>query len=92
MHHVSSYTIELFGVPRLLANKSGVNVHGETLAEIAAALLAAAPVLGGRVLDPHTGWPLDGYVLVVDAAFTRDPLHPISAESTIFLVASAAGG
>ncbi len=84
--------VELFGVPRLVAGARAVDAAGLTLADLAADLLRRQPSLAGRVLDPRTGWPLDGYSFVVDEQFTRDRTHPLRPESSVLLVASAAGG
>jgi molybdopterin converting factor small subunit len=84
--------VELFGVPRLVAGARAIDAAGSTLAELAADLLHRQPTLAARVLDPHTGWPLDGYSFVVDEQFTRDRTHPLRPESSVLLVASAAGG
>ena len=67
-------------------------VAGATLADLARALAERCPALRGRVLDPASGWPLDGYTFAVDERFTRDRSRPIGAASTVLLVASAAGG
>jgi hypothetical protein len=93
-HHALTPTIpvELFGVPRLVAGARAVDAAGWTLADLAADLLHRRPALAGRVLDPHTGWPLDGYSFVVDEQFTRDRTYPLDHESAVLLVASAAGG
>jgi hypothetical protein len=85
-------TVELFGVPRLLLGQGHVAVTGETLAEVARMLLAAAPALAGPVLDPATGWPNAGYTFVIDERFTRDPATPVTAASSVLLVSSVAGG
>jgi len=84
--------VELFGVPRLVAGARAIDAAGLTLADLAADLLRRQPTLAGRVLDPHTGWPLDGYSFVVDETFTRDRMHPLRPKSSVLLVASAAGG
>jgi hypothetical protein len=62
------------------------------LGELAADLVRRQPVLAGRVLDADTGWPLDGYSFVVDERFTRDRALTLRPDSTVLLVASAAGG
>ena len=84
--------VELFGVPRLLAGERTLLASGETLGELAADLAKRHPILAGRVLDPESGWPLDGYSFVVAERFTRDPSHPLREGTTVLLVASAAGG
>ena len=92
-HHPSpSVTVELFGVPRLLAGARSVAAAGATLAGLAADLVQRSPALAGRVLDAGTGWPLDGYSFVVDEQFTRDPDLPLQSGTSVLLVASAAGG
>jgi len=89
---IVTLTVELFGVPRLLAGSRAVTASGRTLAELAADLVRRQPVFAGRVLDAGTGWPLDGYSLVVDERFTRERELPLRPETTVMLVASAAGG
>jgi molybdopterin converting factor small subunit len=89
---VPHLTIELFGVPRLLAGRRTAAAAGNTLGELAADLVVRCPPLAGRVLDAASGWPLDGYCFVVDDRFTRDRDCPLHAGSTVLLVASAAGG
>jgi molybdopterin converting factor small subunit len=92
-HHSSpSVTVELFGVPRLLAGARSVSAAGVTLADLAADLVQRNPELAGRVLDTHTGWPLDGYCFVVDEQFTRDRSLTLAVGTSVLLVASAAGG
>jgi hypothetical protein len=84
--------VELFGVPRLLAGARTVTASGATLGELAADLARRCPELAGTALDAATGWPLDGYSFVVDERFTRDPALRLGPETTVILVASAAGG
>lgn len=89
-----THRIELFGVPRLLVGQRIVSVtaSGATLADLAFDLLQSWPALGGQVLDPATGWPLDGYSFVVEERFTNDRRVLIRPEMSVLLVASAAGG
>src|SRR5262245_20505325 len=82
--------VELFGVPRLVGGARSVSAIGATLADLAADLVRRQPSLAGRVLDPHTGWPLDGYSFVVDEQFTRERGLPLDPGSSVLLVASAA--
>jgi molybdopterin converting factor small subunit len=91
-HPLPSITVELFGVPRLLEGARSITAAGATLADLAADLVRRSPALAGRVLDAHTGWPLDGYSFVVDEQFTRDRDLPLCAGTSVLLVASAAGG
>jgi hypothetical protein len=69
-----------------------VDASGENLADLAADLVQRCPALAGRALDAATGWPLDGYSFVVDEQFTRDRDLPLRPETSVLLVASAAGG
>ena len=89
---LSPITVELFGVPRLLEGARSITAAGATLADLAGDLVRRSPALAGRVLDAHTGWPLDGYSFVVDEQFTRDRNLPLRAGTSVLLVASAAGG
>lgn len=86
------HEVELFGVPRLLAGRACIPARGATLAGVAADLVQQAPQLAGAVLLAETGWLVPGYTFVVDERFTRDPAQPVTAASSILLVASAAGG
>ena len=90
--HPITHTVELFGVPRLLAGERAVIAAGATLGELAADLARSTPALTGRVLDADSGWPLDGYSFVVAERFTRDQSHPLAEGMSVLLVASAAGG
>jgi len=89
-----SVTVELFGVPRLAAGQRAITVEaaGGTLAEVARALAERCPALRGRVLDATTGWLLDGYLFALDERFTRDGAELVRPDSSVLLVASAAGG
>ncbi len=89
---VSEIEVELFGVPRLLARREAVAAAGSTLAALSQSLMQACPALAGTVLDGTSGWPLDGYIFVVDERFTRDPRIRLSPDSTVLLVSSVAGG
>ncbi len=89
---VPEIEVELFGVPRLLARREAVAAAGSTLAALGQSLMHACPVLAGTVLDGTSGWPLDGYIFVVDERFTRDPRTRLAAGSTVLLVSSVAGG
>lgn len=79
-------------MPRLVAGARAVEAAGATLADLASDLLQRQPILAGCVLDPRTGWPLSGYSFVVDEQFTHDRALPLGPESSVLLVASAAGG
>lgn len=86
-----SVRVELYGVPRLLAERRDVEVQAATLGEAARALASAAPSLVGPVLDEE-GWLVDGYAFVVDERFTREAATPVTPRSSVLLVASQAGG
>jgi molybdopterin converting factor small subunit len=88
----ATVTVELFGVPRLLAGRAIETAHRDTLGELAAALAARCPELVGPVLDEATGWLRAGYTFVVDERFTRDAGYPVGPGAAVLLVASAAGG
>lgn len=89
---VAEVEVELFGVPRLLARQASIRVPDGSLAEVARALLGRCPELAGAVIDPATGWLLDGYTFVVGERFSRDPAASIAPGDAVLLVASAAGG
>jgi molybdopterin converting factor small subunit len=84
--------VELFGVPRLLARQEVVAARGATLGELGQSLRHACPALAGTVLDGASGWPLDGYIFVVDERFTHDRQTGLTSDSTVLLVSSVAGG
>ena len=88
----TAITVELFGVPRLLAGERSLRVAGRTLGEAAADLGARCPALAGKVLDRETGWLVGGYTFVVDERFTRDADCPLTPASAVLLVSSVAGG
>ncbi|MCC7024709.1 MAG: hypothetical protein IT338_17910 [Thermomicrobiales bacterium] len=79
-------------MPRLLARERVVPASGATLGALAADLVRRCPALAGTALDAATGWPLDGYSFVVDERFTREAGLQLGPETTVILVASAAGG
>lgn len=89
---VNHVEVELFGVPRLLVGQRSLRVNGRTTGEVVRALGAASPSLVGPVIDPDTRWLVDGYTLVVDEVFSRDPHRPLTDASSVLLVSSVAGG
>jgi len=86
--------VELFGVPRLLAGRRAIEVEppSPTLADAARALGAACPALVGPVLDPASGWLVEGYTFALETRFTRDPAACVPPRASVLLVASQAGG
>jgi molybdopterin converting factor small subunit len=85
-------TLELYGVPQILAGQRSVALRGETLSALAAALAAHCPALSGPVLDAESDWLRNGYTFVVDGRFSRDPALPLNPGAAVLLVSSAAGG
>lgn len=81
-------------MPRLLVGHRHLRIEpdGATLADAARALAKACPALVGKVLDPPTGWLVDGYTFAVGARFTRDPAALVPAGASLLLVSSQAGG
>ena len=84
-------TVELYGVPRLRAGASLVEVPAGSLAEVLRALAAARPGLvpdiihDGRVTE-HALLALDGRDLVAD------PALPIADGSVLVLISAQTGG
>jgi molybdopterin converting factor small subunit len=89
---VPEVEVELFGVPRLLVGRRSLRVSGRTTGEVMRALGAVAPSLVGPVLHPDTEWLIDGYTLVIDEVFSRDPFRSVQDASSVLLVSSVAGG
>jgi len=85
-------TVELFGVPQLLAQTRQVELSAATLHELAQQLATRLPALAGSVVDRATGWLLPGYIFVVDGRFTRDPNYQLARGARVLLVAAQAGG
>lgn len=87
-------TVELYGVPRLLAGTQRLDVPGASLRQVAAALGRSRPALVGPVLDEAGDWLQPGYVFVVDGRFTRDRdlALPPRCDRAVLLVSIAAGG
>ena len=84
--------MEFFGVPRLLVGRRSLRVSGHTCGEVVSALGNVAPSLIGPAIDRDSGWLLDGYMLVVDEVFSRDPHRSLRDASSVLLVSSVAGG
>lgn len=84
-------TIELYGVARLRAGRTEVEVEARSLAEALAALGAACPVLvpavvAGERLAPSWMVALNG------AQITADPATPLADGDRLVLVSADAGG
>jgi hypothetical protein len=92
METSTPHTVELFGLPRILAGQKTLVVPGETLASLAAALVHACPALAHQVIAVESGWLREGYTFVVDERFTREPDYRLPPGAAVLLVSSVAGG
>jgi molybdopterin-guanine dinucleotide biosynthesis protein A/molybdopterin converting factor small subunit len=91
-----SVTVELFGVPRLLAKTREISLAlpaAATLSDVLAALAERLPVLAGRVIDAQKSALSSGYACNVNGLqFVRNPAARINPGDKIFIVAADAGG
>jgi molybdopterin converting factor small subunit len=89
-------TVELFGVPRLLAKTKEVCLslpHGATLSDVFSALAERLPVLAGRVINAESGGLSSGYACNLNGLdFVRNPGARINQGDKIFILAADAGG
>lgn len=89
-------TVELFGVPRLLAKTKEVCLslpEAATLSDVFSALAVRLPVLAGRVIDAKKSALSSGYACNVNGlTFVRNPSMRINPGDRIFIVAADAGG
>jgi len=89
-------TVELFGVPRMLAKTREVSLslpQEATLSDVFSALAEKLPVLAGRVIDAASGGLFSGYACNVNGLdFVRNPAARIKAGDKIFILAADAGG
>lgn len=88
----AAITVELFGMPRVLAGTAQATATGTSLRAVLQSLVGAYPALGDHVLDRDGDWLNTGYTFVVDGRFTDDPDVPIAAASEVLLVSRASGG
>jgi molybdopterin converting factor small subunit len=88
-------TVELFGLPRLLAGGRVLTLPWRTamtLAELPAALAEACPVLRGVVVD-ESGALVAGHAVNLNGRdFVRDPSTPIRAGDHILVLSADPGG
>ncbi len=88
-------TVELFGMPRLLAGERAVTLAwraGLTVGDVPAQLVDACPALVGRVADA-TGALAGGLVFNLGGRnFVRDPATPLRAGDRLLLLSADAGG
>lgn len=91
-----SVTVELFGVPRLLAKTKEVSLslpEAATLSDVFSALAERLPVLSGRVIDARNHALSSGYACNVNGlAFVRNAAARVHPGDRIFIVAADAGG
>jgi len=89
-------TVELFGVPRLLAKTKAVSLslrQEATLSDVFSALAERLPVLAGRVINPESASLFSGYACNLNGLdFVRNPDAKINSGDRIFILAADAGG
>jgi molybdopterin-guanine dinucleotide biosynthesis protein A len=89
-------TVELFGVPRLLAKTKEISLslpQEATLSDVFSALAEKLPVLAGRVINAESGGLLSGYACNLNGLdFVRNPAARINPGDKIFILAADAGG
>ena len=89
-------TVELFGVPRLLAKTKEISLslpQAATLSDVFSALAERLPVLAGRVINAESGSLLSGYACNLNGLdFIRNPAARINPGDKIFILAADAGG
>jgi molybdopterin converting factor small subunit len=84
-------TIELFGVPRLRAERAAVSVEAGSLGEAFRALGVACPALDPTVVQE--GRLLPHYLVAVNGLhLTADPATPLSEGDVVVLLSAEAGG
>jgi hypothetical protein len=88
----SIISIELFGMPRIVAGTRRIETTGDDLAGILERAIAEAPSLREHIVDADGTWLNPGYTFVVDGHFTNDPAQIVTPESDILLVSRASGG
>jgi molybdopterin converting factor small subunit len=89
-------TVELFGVPRLLAKTKEVSLslpRQATLSDVFSALAERLPVLAGRVINSESRSLFSGYACNLNGLdFVRNPDARINPGDKIFILAADAGG
>lgn len=88
----SVISVELFGMPRVVAGTRRIETTGEYLADVLQSAVSEVPTLRGHIVDTDGTWLNPGYTFVVDGQFTSDPNLAVTAESDVLLVARASGG
>jgi hypothetical protein len=87
----SMVTIELFGVPRLLAGIGCVRLEARTMVEALTGLTAVCPKLAGTVVVPGGLHPAYRVSLNGDR-FVVDPETPLIDGDALLLLAADVGG
>ncbi|HEV8344774.1 MAG TPA: MoaD/ThiS family protein, partial [Candidatus Binatia bacterium] len=89
-------TVELFGVPRLLAKTKAVPLplpQDATLSHVLSALAERHPVLVGRVISPDGNGLSSGYACNINGLdFVRNPRAKVNPGDKIFILSADAGG
>jgi molybdopterin converting factor small subunit len=82
--------VEFFGVPRLRAGISGLEMHADTLGQLLGGLAAQVPSLAGFIalnrLHPTFVANLNG------DRFVSDPATPLSKDDCVLILSADAGG
>jgi molybdopterin converting factor small subunit len=84
--------VGLFGMPRVIAGTSQLDVPGADLQSVLASLIEAVPAMRAQVMQPDGLWLNRGYVFVVNGTFTSDPERRVSPADELLLVSRASGG
>jgi molybdopterin-guanine dinucleotide biosynthesis protein A len=91
-----SVTVELFGVPRLLAKTRAVPLslpRGATLSHLYTALAEEHPVLLGKVISADKANLATGYACNINGLdFVRNPGVEVNSGDRIFILSADAGG
>lgn len=83
--------IELYGVPRLVAGKTAVDVRASCLGDALAALASACPDLTPSVVDAGALSP--AYVIAINGTqFDDDPAARLQDGDVVVLLSAQAGG
>ncbi|MEX2426221.1 MAG: hypothetical protein WD401_05585 [Thermomicrobiaceae bacterium] len=88
----SLISVELFGMPRVVAGTRRIETTGSVLAEIFEQTITEAPSLRDHIVDAEGTWLNPGYTFVVDGKFTNDPTQSVTPDSDVLLVSRASGG
>ena len=89
-------TVELFGVPRLVAGRKVVALSlgdGADLGDVVVGLANVCPALVGKAIKEDLSGPMDGYVLNMNGFSFVDRLDtPVRAGDAVLLLSDQAGG